>query len=250
MKAAIGVIGGVGPYAGIDLVGKIFDNTIANKDQDHIDLYLTSLPGWIGDRTNFLLNGGDNPAEGLLMSLRKLVAMGANVIGIPCNTAHAPSIYSEVRLDAAREFPEVKLLNMIDETSTYIANQFPQGATVGLMATQGTHAVGLYRQYLASHPQIRLIEPDAEGQRAVHEAIYHPDFGIKAVSPVTDQARRVIQETGRKLIDAGASALILGCTELPLALRSGDVDAVLIDPTLLLARAAIRAASPEKLRPS
>lgn len=247
MERAIGVIGGVGPYAGIDLVQKIFDSTVAHRDQDHIDLYMTSTPARIEDRTEYLLHGGGNPAEGLYQSLKKLVCMGASVIAIPCNTAHAPAIYDRVKQRAAQEFPGITLLNMIEETCAYIAALFPEGAEIGLLATRGTHAVGLYRQYLASYPRLSLMEPTREGQLRVHDAIYNPQYGVKAVSPPRALAVEILLAEGRVLIEEGAKALILGCTELPLALQYGMLPCPLVDPTLLLARAAVGVAAPEKL---
>ena len=247
MEQAIGIIGGVGPFAGVDLLTKIFKNTIASRDQEHLNVYLTNIPSKIGDRTQFLLHGGDNPADGLFESFSKLAQMGATVVAIPCNTAHAPAIYQTVALRAAQEFPQVTLLNMIEETCAYTAKLFSEGATIGLLATKGTHEVGLYRQYFAAYPKFQLIEPDAEGRNRVHEAIYHTEYGIKAMSPVSDTAKGIIMDEGAKLLDAGASALILGCTELPLAVQECDFQVPLIDPTLLLARAAIRMIAPDKL---
>lgn len=248
MEDAIGIIGGVGPYAGVDIIKKIFDNTAAKTDQEHLDLYLTNLPARIGDRTAYLLEGGDNPAQGLFESLEKLVMMGSTVVGIPCNTAHAPAIYDELARRALLAFPKLKLLNMIEETCVQIARRYPMGGKIGLLATKGTHAVGVYRQYFSRYPLLELVEPDEEGQDRVHQAIYDTDYGIKAVSPVSDKAVAVLQEEGRRLIEKGVDAIILGCTELPLALQDGMFPCQLIDPTLVLARAAIGAIQPGKLR--
>jgi aspartate racemase len=248
MEKAIGVIGGVGPYAGLDLVKKIFDHTVANRDQDHLDLYLTNLPERIEDRTTFLLEGGDNPAEGIFQSLEKLVHIGATTIAIPCNTAHAAAIYTVVSERTAQVYPHVTLLNMIDETCRKIAHDFPQGGKIGLLATKGTHAVGVYRQYLDAYPSLQLIEPDLEGRERVHSAIYDPSYGIKAVAPVSAKAIGILEEECRKLVDQEVSAIILGCTELPLALHAGMFSCTLVDPTLVLARAAISSVAPHKLR--
>jgi aspartate racemase len=248
MEQAIGVIGGVGPYAGIDLVKKIFDNTIASCDQEHLDVYLTNVPRLIEDRTEFLLHGGENPAQGLFASFQKLALMGATVVAIPCNTAHAQPIFDEVARNAADAFPQVRLLHMIEETCQYIAEQFPNRTTIGLLATRGTHTIGIYRQYLARYEHLHLIEPDEAGQQRVHEAIYHANYGIKAVSPVSERSYKIIKEEGEELVKRGARALILGCTELPLALSPSDIPVPLIDPTQELARSAIRYVAPAKLR--
>lgn len=248
MGNAIGVIGGVGPYAGIDLVKKVFDNTIASSDQEHIDLYLTSTPALIGDRTAYLLEGGENPAAGLFSCLDKLALIGGDVIVIPCNTAHAPPIYDEVARRAAKKWPNVLLLNMIAETMKVIKERFPKGAKIGLLATLGTHGVGVYRTHFEGASAFTLIEPDQSGREAVHQAIYDRQYGIKAVAPPSTLARAVVKAQAKQLIERGADAIILGCTELPLALHDGEVAVPLLDPTAIVARAAIRAVSPSQLR--
>ncbi len=249
MRRAIGIIGGVGPYAGIDLVRKVFDNTIAVRDQEHIDLYMSSVPSIIGDRTNFLLNGGDNPAIGLYACFDKLATIGADVIAIPCNTAHAPPIYDEVAALARTHWPDVLLLNMIEETVKVIKAHFAGGATIGLMATLGTHGQRIYQNHFTDEPSFSLIEPDQEGKEAVHRAIYDQGYGIKATPSPSERARRVVKEQANLLIERGADAIILGCTELPLALKAGEVSAHLFDPTEILARAAIAHVAQGKLRP-
>ena len=248
MGRAIGVIGGVGPYAGIDLVKKVFDNTIASSDQEHIDLYLTSTPAIIGDRTAYLLDGGENPATGLVACLDKLALIGSDVIAIPCNTAHAPQIYDEVVRAAQKKWPKVQLLNMIGETITAIRQRFPKGARIGLLATLGTHTVGVYRTHFEGERSFTLIEPDQRGREAVHQAIYDRQYGIKAVAPPTALAKAVVKAQAKLLIEKGAEAIILGCTELPLVLHDGEVAVPLFDPTAIVARAAIRAVSPQQLR--
>jgi len=95
MEKIIGIVGGVGPYAGVDLVTKILNLKKAVKDQDHLPLALMSLPGLIHDRTAFLLGETDvNPAYAISRIIMKLRQVGADVVGIPCNTAHAPSIFN------------------------------------------------------------------------------------------------------------------------------------------------------------
>ena len=178
MGAAIGVVGGVGPYAGIDLVKKIFDQTVASKDQEHLDVYLTNIPRLIHDRTDFLLHGGENPAQGLLLCAQKLISIGATTIVIPCNTAHALTIFGTVKAQLACEHPNVQLLHMIEETAKEITRQFPAKVTIGLMATLGTHAAKVYQQTLAAYPQVAIIEPDIAEQRCIHEAIYDQSYGI------------------------------------------------------------------------
>ena len=81
----IGVIGGMGPYAGIDLVKNIFDMTKASSDQEHVPLSMISLPHLIEDRTAFLLGKSQNN-PGIILSeiAMKLIEQGATAIGMPC----------------------------------------------------------------------------------------------------------------------------------------------------------------------
>ncbi len=91
----IGIVGGVGPYAGLDLMKKVFDNTLAQIDQDHLDVVMLSLSGSIADRTEYLEGKVDvNPGLAIAGVLKRLEEAGATVAGIPCNTAHAPGIFS------------------------------------------------------------------------------------------------------------------------------------------------------------
>ena len=89
----IGIVGGAGPYAGLDLAQKLLQQTMAKSDQDYLPTVLISTPELIEDRTNFLLGESKiNPAYAIFSNLRDLEALGATVAGIACNTAHAPEI--------------------------------------------------------------------------------------------------------------------------------------------------------------
>jgi aspartate racemase len=100
---------------------------------------------------------------------------------------------------------------------------------------------------------IEVVYPvSAVQHELVHAAIYDTGYGIKAFSdPITEQARRGVLEAARHLLqEQDTDALVLGCTELPLVIRSESLfGKPVIDPTLLLARALVRKAAPEKLRP-
>ncbi len=245
---AIGIIGGVGPMAGADVVAKIFENTNAATDQEHIDLYLTSTPRIIGDRTQFLLEGGTNPAEGLYHNALQLISLGATTLIVPCNTAHAPPIFDQLKKNLHQSHPDILLLHMIEETAAYITKRFTGTTTIGLLATKGTHALKTYPTALRPYSHITLIEPDPAGRERVHDAIYNQRYGIKAQSPVSNEALTILLQEVTNLLDRGAEALILGCTELPLALTCKTISTMLIDPTEVLARSAIAHTEPHKLK--
>ena len=93
----IGIVGGVGPYAGTDLLNKIFNNTLASTDQEHLDAMLLSMPSKIDDRTAYLMGEVKcNPGLAIANIILKLEKTGASVAGIPCNTAHAKTIFDTI----------------------------------------------------------------------------------------------------------------------------------------------------------
>ena len=247
----IGIVGGVGPYAGLDLATKVFDQTIANNDQSHLPLALLSIPHAIQDRTAFLAGQTDiNPGYAIAEIIGKLEAMGATVVGIPCNSAHAPRIFDVIRAQLAAMGSRTRLLNMIEEVANYLAAHHPDIQRVGLLCTTGTAQSGVYPETLASLG-LDVFAPEADLQDLVQAAIYDPAAGIKAQSfPVTEWARDRLLHVANALRERGAMAVVLGCTEIPLAIPEARVaDLPAIDATLILARALVREVAPDKLRP-
>lgn len=247
---AIGIVGGVGPYAGLDLNRKVLDHTLAGCDQEHLPVLLATYPALINDRTRYLLERDvDNPAAGLFKVIELLSAAGAIVVGIPCNTAHAPSIFAPLSSMIQEKALPVRLLNMLGEVAAEISSTCGRGAAVGVLSTIGTYDTGLYQEYLSA-VGVQLIFPDRALALEVHAAIYDPGFGIKVHSnPVSPQAREKIENAVRTLGRKGAEVVVLGCTELPLAMASDSVENIrLVDPATVLARALIRETWPEKLK--
>ena len=250
----IGIVGGMGPYAGLDLNRKIFDNTLTSgTDQDHLDVILFSAGKRVPDRTEYLLGREDvNPAGDLFEVLCALEAAGAALAGIACNTAHSERIIAPLKEMIEKAGLKIKLVDMIEETACHIRDRFGSGARAGLLATRGTLATGVYDRLCAEElGRMELVEPSAEIGKLVHRAIYDKEYGIKAFSnPVTDRARADCRTAVGHLAGRGASPVILGCTELPLALPQRCLEGVeLVDPTEITARALIALAAPEKLMP-
>ena len=240
---------GVGPFAGLDLLGKLLAETAVSQDQSHLPIYSLSQPGDIVDRTDYLLGRvAENPGDALARQLQKLAAMGAQVAGIPCNTAHAPPIFDLIRAELAATNCPIHLLHMIEEVGRFVAEVYPTLQRLGVLSTTGTYQAGIYPQTLAAW---QTIVPDEAMQvELVHPAIYHPLHGVKATGAPTERARRDLLTAVATLRARGAQAIILGCTEMPLAIPEGQVDGLpTIDPTRILARALIREANPAKLRP-
>jgi aspartate racemase len=245
MKKAIGIVGGVGPYAGLDLNKKIFDNMKTNgTDQDYLDVYLVSQSSDITDRSTYLkTKEGANPAEGLFRAALKLNNLGAAVIAIPCNTAHSFTIFDRVKELMRLAGCKAKLLNIVEETHKFLEENHSNIEKIGLLGTLGTYDTKLYENYFNKMGKFELVNPSVDGKQNVHNAIYNLDFGVKAVSsPVTLEAKQLFEKEIDSFLDNKVQSVILGCTEIPLAFNNESFykQASLIDPTNILARALIK----------
>ena len=247
--------GGVGPMAGVELHKKIIENTqTGGKDQDHFELWHLSRSPDIPDRTEFLTGKIQiNPAEGmartfLLADKMLKTVKRQGVGGVTCNTFHAPEIFNVFIRTLEEKNSNIKVLNMIEETGKYLRNEFSDSNKIGLMSTTGTRKANIYPNILKPL-NFDIIEVDESKQDELHDTIYNLQWGIKAVSPVSEKARKRFEHYAGELIDKGAEALILGCTEIPLALPGIEYQGIpLIDPVQVLARALIKDANENKLK--
>ena len=235
----IGIIGGMGPYAGLDLAKKIFDLTQAKKDQDHVPLTLISNPEKIEDRTQFILgNTKINPGIEISKIVRQLVDQGAKVIGMPCNTAHSKKIINEIR-----DLPKnVHFINMISEVVKCIQKRYSRAKRIGLLATSGTISSRVYNEEIDKNDLFTILLSDEDQKKLIDDAIYNKKIGIKANSnPVHDNAKMKISLAIKKLIIKKCDVIILGCTELPLAIKSRSYNSIpLLDSTEILASSLLK----------
>ena len=235
----IGIVGGMGPYAGLDLAKKIFDLTQAKKDQDHVPLTLISNPEKIEDRTQFILGKTEiNPGIEISKIVRQLVNQGAKVIGMPCNTAHSKKIINEIR-----DLPKnVHFINMISEVVKCIQKKYSKAKRIGLLATSGTISSRVYNEEIDKNDLFTILLSDEDQKKLIDDAIYNKKIGIKANSnPVHDNAKMKISLAIKKLIIKKCDVIILGCTELPLAIKSRSYNSIpLLDSTEILASSLLK----------
>lgn len=219
----LGIIGGMGPLATCDLFRKVVENTAADSDREHIHIIIDNNSA-IPDRTAAILRGGENPLPKMRESLSRLTEAGADVVIMGCNTAH-------YFYDALGEDCKVERLNMLYETMAYLKSNGIKKA--GLLASSGTVESGIYDR-AAEKYGIDLVCPFGEEQNAVMGVIYD---GVKAGKSDYDTAE--FCKAVETLLSKGAETLILGCTELPLAMDMYSLSFPAVDPTLILAKAAI-----------
>lgn len=226
----IGILGGMGPEATIDLFYKIIKSTPAGKDQEHLRIIIDNNPK-IPDRTAAILGKGEDPLPALQETARNLEKAGADFIIIPCNTAH-------YFLPLIQESVKIPILNMIEETAKETRKRIPQIQKVGLLASIGIYETEIYHQQFKKI-NIEVISPEEKDKEEVMKAIY----AVKAGN-LSEWIKKSILKIAQKLIDKGAEVIIAGCTEIPLILKEGDVSVLLIDPTQVLAKAAVQKAKP------
>ena len=207
-----------------DLFQKIVALTKADSDNDHIRIYIDNNPQ-IPDRTTAILKGGKDPVPQMLDALRHLEACGADCIVMPCNTAH----YFLDRLQLETKIPFISIL---ESTAKACAAAHP-GKTACILATTGTLCTGIYEKAL-SQEGVAYLLPGDRHREILMDGIYR----IKAGERLTDPAP--FQGMLEDLQAAGADYFILGCTELPLAVEQLSLSGSFVDPTLELAKAAIR----------
>ena len=218
----LGVIGGMGPMATARFYGLVVGETAADCDQEHIHVVVDGN-AMIPDRTWAIEHGRlDDLLAALKVSVGRLVGAGADVLAMPCNTAHV--VYAKL----AQACP-VPLLNMVDETRAALLEAGCLRPV--LLATKGTISTGLYQRALDG---LNPVPPDDGQVETVHSAIAHIKGGQ------VDEARKVLLEVIPEMVGKGGDGIVLACTDIPLALDGCDLGVPVFDTARILARAAVR----------
>lgn len=246
----IGIVGGIGPYAGLDLKLRILNNTIAFRDQDHLSILLSSLPD-LPDRTEFLEGSTlENPADKIAANISMLEKAGCTTVGIACNTAHADKIFSKIQKILAQKNAQVKVLHMVHEVVQILKNKHQSIQKVGVLCTNGSYKFNVYfPPLLDAGFEISMIGSRLNNEW-VHQAVYSAKFGIKSQSGrITEETISGLNKAIEWYANEGVQALVLGCTEIPLAAPFLNFRGIIpINSNEVLARALIRESCPEKLK--
>jgi aspartate racemase len=220
MEPIIGILGGMGPEATVELFRMIIDLTPAKTDQEHFRIIIDNNPK-VPDRTAAIRGEGEDVLAVLADSGRTLQDAGADFLAIPCNTAH-------YWLEELRQSLSIPVIDMIGETALAVGRQTPSLETVGLLATTGTVEVGLYQKAL-NERDVHVMLPDEEEQARIMEAIYL----VKAADYTGKEA---IVKIGNRLIKQGAGGIVLGCTEIPLLVDQNDFSCAVFNALGILAK--------------
>lgn len=224
---AIGVLGGMGPMATVDFLAKVIELTPASRDQDHLPLIVYSVPQ-VPDRSASIVEGRESPLPAMIEGLRTLVRAGVECIAIPCNTAH--HWYD----DLARE-SSVPVLHMVDSAGAAMQRLGVPDGPVGLLATAGTLAAGIYPARLVRHGYECVVPDDGD-----METLVTPGIGLVKAGRVAE-AEELLRTAADNLLGRGARVVILACTEIPVALKDDDAsEGRYVDATRALAEACVR----------
>jgi aspartate racemase len=224
----LGVLGGMGPLASAQFMLRLTLLTPAARDQDHIPAVLWSDPR-VPDRTRNRLDSGADPLPWLLHGIAGLRRAGCGAIAIPCNTAHG-------WFDAIQQAAEIPILHIVDAAAAELRRLGIGPGTIGVMGTQATLDMQLYQDRLQSLGWTCIIPDRAHMARLVSPAI----AAVKANRVA--EAYAPLAEVANDLAARGATAVVLGCTEIPLGIQAGPQDALrvpMVDTIDALARAAI-----------
>tara|TARA_B100000963_G_C22589359_1_gene654714 strand:+ start:403 stop:1152 length:750 start_codon:yes stop_codon:yes gene_type:complete len=243
----IGILGGMGTQAGLDFCNKLAILYRGKIDQEYPLFMLynkSNIPGRpesIGVQTKSLSNRANNKKsekkyslvlKSLLNGCRLLKKSKCKFIVIPCNTAH-------YWYDDLQKKISLPIINMPKEVFNHTIKKCKRNSFIGLLATEGTLKTGVYNKFFDK--KFKLIFPNRAIQKnSVNKAIRFVKMGnVKA-------ANKIIKPAIDYLIKKKCKKIILGCTELPIAIfafksfRTIKSSKIFLDPNLILANAAMK----------
>lgn len=227
MSKTIGILGGMGPAATIDLFQKIVLNTPAQTDQEHLQIFIYNNPK-IPPREQISNDLSKTPLPELIKSAIILEQAGADFIIMACNTAH-------IWIDELRKSVKIPFYSMIENTVQAILEEGkPQYKNILLLATKTTINSQLY-QAAFLNSNFNIVIPSNDEQVVIDKAIKDVKAGQIATNYYYNELNQILELYKAK----GISALIGGCTEIPLMFSYLRTEMELVDPTLLLAKMAI-----------
>jgi aspartate racemase len=224
---SLGVLGGMGPLATADFLYKLAAATPASRDQEHIPVILhgdCTTP----DRTAAVLGQGPSPLPQLLEGIAFLNAAHCALIAIPCNSAHV--WYADMAQASA-----VPVLHIVEASARQVQRNDPATRRVGVLSTEGTHRMGIYKEVLEKMG-FEVLSPTPE------------EFATLVSPGIADikgnrmrEAEEKFDVAADRLIARGAQQIILGCTEIPLGMvpRTRANPKTVVDSTQALVTAVI-----------
>ena len=225
----VGIIGGMGPEATVELMRRVIARTPAQDDQDHVHLIVDNNPQIPSRIAHLIERTGVDPTPELQRMARGLVSAGAQLLAMPCNTAHAYAA-------AVRSAVDVPLLDMVALTAERLAVLAPRGR-VGLLASTAVIQARLYADALYVRGcQLQLPAQ----QHEIMGLIRGVKRGLTGAQP---QQQFAGIATG---LAAEADVLLIACTELSILATAFNVTVPVVDSMDVLCEAIIGHAKPSR----
>lgn len=219
----LGIVGGMGPMAGVYFQQLIIQATPARRDQDHLEVVCFTNPHVPERMRSLAEDGGRRYAAAVRESALLLARAGATHIVIPCNTAHA-------RLAEIRQNVPVPVLDMIAIAVAELVARHGRGRRVGLLATVGTIRERVFERAGGTDVAEWILPAPVEQER-VAEAILAVKLGR------VEDAGPAVLGVARHLSGRGAEVIVVGCTELSMCYEGLEgAGAALLDPLRVMAR--------------
>ena len=195
----VGIIGGMGPEATVELMRRVIARTAADGDEDHIHVIIESNPKIPSRMAHLIERTGRDPTPELIRIARNLERAGADVLAMPCNTAHGylPAIQAAV---------SIPMLDMVELTVARLASLRPR-ARVGLLASSALIMAGVYARALAARGLEPVLPQRQEDLMDLIKGVKRGAAGTEAGRKLADLSRELSPRT---------DVLLIACTELSL----------------------------------
>jgi aspartate racemase len=226
-RPVLGVIGGMGPEATLDLLRRILARTPAEDDADHLHVIVESNPK-IPSRIAHLIDGtGADPTPELVRIARNLESAGATLLAMPCNTAHGYA-------DSIRRAVNIPLLDMV-QLATDCVRATGTGPRVGLLASTAVLRTQLYARAFAPFGMQTLEPADQPGLMDLIRGVKRGDTGSAARASLSS----IASELGSR-----CDCLLIACTELSVLADAIDATVPVIDALDALTDAIVAGTGP------
>lgn len=230
-EKVVGILGGMGPEATIDLFAEIVKQTNAKNDQQHLRIIIDNNPQ-IPNRQDAILKGTENPGPSIAITAKNIEAAGADFIILGANTAHHFYLY-------AKQAVNIPVLHIIGETVLETINTIEHIKKVGVLAAKGAIKTGMYQDAYKEYGITCVASPES-----ILDLVHDSIFSFK-YEGVNEKNVGMMKEAISFLINNGAEAIVMGCTEIPLILKQQKINVELINPNTIIAKVAVKYAKNE-----
>ncbi|WP_372880970.1 aspartate/glutamate racemase family protein [Psychromonas sp.] len=224
-EKVVGILGGMGPEATIDIFTDIVKHTNIENDNDHLRIIIDNNPK-LPSRQDAILGGGENPGPAMALTAKNIEKAGADFIILGANTAHYFYHY-------VKQAVTIPVLHIIGETVLATIEAVEGIKKVGVLATKGAMKTGMFQDAFAEYG-IRVIAVPEDIQELAHEAV----FSFRTAG-LNKKNISMMEQAASFLIANGAEAIIMGCTEIPLILKAKNIRVKLINPNEVIAQVTV-----------